>query len=769
MKCRACLIILMLIGNASARAQVADLADYGRDVRPFLERHCVRCHGDAKQKGNLRVDTLERDFAEPRVAGHWTEIMDRINSGEMPPAKEPRAEPEQVARVAEWIASQLTEAEAARQATAGEKVSFRRLSREEYRNTIRDLLGVSFDAERPRRDCRKTRTGRGSSGSGLGPLALGRRTSRNISRPPSRCWTRRWAWEDDRPKTEVNRWTGRPSMLRIRGDIARRAGRRRGLLDKVRAWTSSPTTVPSTRDELTRSRRPGGVRLPGEAQRAPAPKEAGPPGCGLYATDLGRDVVRRVTWMRPRIAPTTLEFRAHLPVGTHLIRIVNAVPGPNPEERGLATRSTPEAILPACRPANPGRSSSPTTSGKPLWPTILLDSTGSSGRGRSARILAPAGPSSVLFFAGRGGRDQGSRPTPGRSSRGSPTRAYRRPVRPGGAGSPGRSSYETVEAAWATASRRRSRTALGRGALLGQLPVSWIEGSTAAQFGLDGVGRLGTGLAALVFPLELDARRPPDGTRSAGVSLHEAGDPCAAEVPPDDGATRSRRRSPNSFPRQWLQLRRVGMFAAGQEALSRLRRISRNEHGRRDRRVLRRGPRPRPARSASSSPRTGRCSMRSSPATTRIGGVEGPGDPEGRPQAGRPPGRGALAGVDPRPHLRRHEAPAGPPGEVGPGVDLRATPRRRRRRTSPRSTPTPPDRAKTSLRSKIEAHRERGQLRGRATAGSTRSAWRSSSTTPSAGSGPSRKPSATAPARTRSDRCRRRAGRRPQVRSTPTA
>ena len=43
----------------------------------------------------------------------------------------------------------LADAEAARQAAAGEKVSFHRLSREEYRNTIRDLLGVTYDATDP--------------------------------------------------------------------------------------------------------------------------------------------------------------------------------------------------------------------------------------------------------------------------------------------------------------------------------------------------------------------------------------------------------------------------------------------------------------------------------------------------------------------------------------------------------------------------------------------------------------------------------------------
>ena len=74
--------------------------------------------------------------------------MDRINGNEMPPTKEPRPDSQQSARVTEWLATQLTEAEATRQFRQ-EKVSFRRLSREEYRNTLRDLLGVTYDASDP--------------------------------------------------------------------------------------------------------------------------------------------------------------------------------------------------------------------------------------------------------------------------------------------------------------------------------------------------------------------------------------------------------------------------------------------------------------------------------------------------------------------------------------------------------------------------------------------------------------------------------------------
>ena len=52
----------------------------------------------------MRVDTLTIDFDSPKIMGHWEEIMNRINSGDMPPEKEARPKPDDVAKVAEWIA-----------------------------------------------------------------------------------------------------------------------------------------------------------------------------------------------------------------------------------------------------------------------------------------------------------------------------------------------------------------------------------------------------------------------------------------------------------------------------------------------------------------------------------------------------------------------------------------------------------------------------------------------------------------------------------------
>ncbi len=147
----ATLVLALMLATTRGRADEPSRPPDGYDrlVKPFFGQYCSKCHGEKKPKGGLRLDALGSDFATPASATHWTDIMDRINAGEMPPEGSPRPKPDEAAKVAEWIAAQLTEADASRNAGLGEKVSFRRLTREEYRNTIRDLLGVTCDVNDP--------------------------------------------------------------------------------------------------------------------------------------------------------------------------------------------------------------------------------------------------------------------------------------------------------------------------------------------------------------------------------------------------------------------------------------------------------------------------------------------------------------------------------------------------------------------------------------------------------------------------------------------
>ncbi|MCG8586381.1 MAG: DUF1587 domain-containing protein [Pirellulales bacterium] len=139
-----CMSLVLLMPKAG----LAEPSDFESAVQPFLARYCVRCHNEKTQEGEFRLDTLARDFADENTAQLWAEVILRMNSGEMPPEDEPQPKTDELGRTVDFLAARITEGRAARMAKR-DSVSHYRLSRDEYANTVYDLLGVHYDARRP--------------------------------------------------------------------------------------------------------------------------------------------------------------------------------------------------------------------------------------------------------------------------------------------------------------------------------------------------------------------------------------------------------------------------------------------------------------------------------------------------------------------------------------------------------------------------------------------------------------------------------------------
>ena len=129
-------------------ASAAEQAGFEQTMNPFLKEHCTRCHGAEKQKGDFRIDTLAMNFTDLEVAERWAEVLFRISSGEMPPKKEPQPKPAELGRIADLISGRIKDGEAGSMAKRG-PVTHYRLSRDEYGNTVKDLLGVYLDVNQP--------------------------------------------------------------------------------------------------------------------------------------------------------------------------------------------------------------------------------------------------------------------------------------------------------------------------------------------------------------------------------------------------------------------------------------------------------------------------------------------------------------------------------------------------------------------------------------------------------------------------------------------
>jgi mono/diheme cytochrome c family protein len=132
----------------SASIALAATAHAAEPFDAFLETHCLRCHGPEKEKGDLRIDQLSRDFKLGSDTHHWAEIMEQVNSGVMPPKKEKPPSQAEIATFVTSLDARVKEGRAARMA-ARPAVAHYRLSRKEYQNTVYDLLGVRYDPAKP--------------------------------------------------------------------------------------------------------------------------------------------------------------------------------------------------------------------------------------------------------------------------------------------------------------------------------------------------------------------------------------------------------------------------------------------------------------------------------------------------------------------------------------------------------------------------------------------------------------------------------------------
>ncbi len=137
---------IVIIAQALAMAPAlrslfaADGATVNPEVAAFFKESCVKCHGEKKAKGSLRLDQLDSDLTKAAIFARWQAILDQMQSGEMPPEDERRPDAAKLAAATRIISAQL-DAAAAQHRAQGRTV-LRRLNRVEYENTVRDLFAV---------------------------------------------------------------------------------------------------------------------------------------------------------------------------------------------------------------------------------------------------------------------------------------------------------------------------------------------------------------------------------------------------------------------------------------------------------------------------------------------------------------------------------------------------------------------------------------------------------------------------------------------------
>ncbi|MFM7071360.1 MAG: DUF1587 domain-containing protein, partial [Planctomycetota bacterium] len=109
---------------------------FAQIVKPFLDKHCLRCHQADKATSGVRVDHLVATL-DDRQMRLWEAIRKQVIAEAMPPEDEPQPTADERRRVADWIEQEVN---AARSRPLPKNGGVRRLTAAQYRNTLRELL-----------------------------------------------------------------------------------------------------------------------------------------------------------------------------------------------------------------------------------------------------------------------------------------------------------------------------------------------------------------------------------------------------------------------------------------------------------------------------------------------------------------------------------------------------------------------------------------------------------------------------------------------------
>ncbi|MCI0749523.1 MAG: DUF1592 domain-containing protein [Nevskiales bacterium] len=134
----------VLLARAAEAPSKTGSAATEATLKSFAGKYCVGCHNAQLKPGGLDLTALKFEVQDPASFEKWALVHDRVRAGEMPPKPMPRPPEAEKQAFLGALDTSLRTTSAAGQAREGRALT-RRLNRDEYQNTLRDLLGVQDD------------------------------------------------------------------------------------------------------------------------------------------------------------------------------------------------------------------------------------------------------------------------------------------------------------------------------------------------------------------------------------------------------------------------------------------------------------------------------------------------------------------------------------------------------------------------------------------------------------------------------------------------
>ena len=134
------ILLVLLLSTVFAGAELTQISPLGKK---FLEKHCFDCHDEDVQKGKIRLDNLDFNFADAANRKLWTDIFDIVSLGEMPPKKKKRPAHEDLVQFLESIEKPLIAYEKSQNYKSHTRI--RRLNRQEFQETLAGILKTDLN------------------------------------------------------------------------------------------------------------------------------------------------------------------------------------------------------------------------------------------------------------------------------------------------------------------------------------------------------------------------------------------------------------------------------------------------------------------------------------------------------------------------------------------------------------------------------------------------------------------------------------------------
>ncbi|HIL70019.1 MAG TPA: hypothetical protein EYG38_09240, partial [Verrucomicrobia bacterium] len=96
-------LFLLLFGSHQSDAKIK----FEENIRPILERSCLKCHGGEKVKGHVDFSKINTETDADSHFELWETVKEMIEEGEMPPEDNPQLSPKEKSMILDWHQERL--------------------------------------------------------------------------------------------------------------------------------------------------------------------------------------------------------------------------------------------------------------------------------------------------------------------------------------------------------------------------------------------------------------------------------------------------------------------------------------------------------------------------------------------------------------------------------------------------------------------------------------------------------------------------------------